>query len=99
MIRKLPVRPGQCRRLTVCLNGTYLVPWSIRRTLATAANAPTADVDTLPLKGFKVLDMTRVLAGVRGQLKVWRLYTDGCHSHIAHKYLAILGMIHYPIPL
>lgn len=38
--------------------------WSLRK-LTTAAAAGGADAANLPLAGIKVLDMTRVLAGVR----------------------------------
>ena len=43
---------------------------------------------TLPLKGIKVLDMTRVLAGVgfRFILRFLSIHADEKHSRTAHRY-------------
>lgn len=48
--------------------------------------------DTLPLAGFKVLDMTRVLAGVSAGLLFFSQWPDmliSLYSHIVHKYWEI----------
>jgi hypothetical protein len=45
-----------------------------RRCMSTAAGV--ADTSTLPLAGIKVLDMTRVLAGVRRYVRAFRGLTD-----------------------
>lgn len=52
----LPRFVGPCARL----NGSRIAP---HRYVATAASTAAAD-STLPLAGIRVLDMTRVLAGV-----------------------------------
>lgn len=58
-----------------------------RRCLATST-----DTSTLPLAGFKVLDMTRVLAGVRRFFPLQDCsYALTSTSLIAHRYLEILG--------
>lgn len=49
--------------------------------------ANVADAMTLPLKGYKVLDMTRVLAGVSLSTFFQAVYIlTRVYSHIAHKY-------------
>ncbi|TVY90886.1 Succinate--hydroxymethylglutarate CoA-transferase, partial [Lachnellula willkommii] len=48
---------------------------------------------TLPLKGYKVLDMTRVLAGVRLLGCRFKKYANNTGSHIVHKYLETWGTI------
>lgn len=64
--------------------------WDLRR-LATAA-AASADASNLPLAGIKVLDMTRVLAGVCFEAHVLaKTLSLTLHSHTAHKFLEILG--------
>ena len=49
--------------------------------------------DTLPLAGFKVLDMTRVLAGVSRNLLFFSQWLDNAdlflYSHIVRKYWEI----------
>ena len=48
--------------------------------------------DTLPLAGFKVLDMTRVLAGVSEGLLFLSQWLDmliSLYSHIVHRYWEI----------
>lgn len=73
---------------TLLSNATTLV---LRRSYST----PVQSTDTLPLAGIRVLDMTRVLAGVS-----WSLALDGPQegtnanistnsSHIAHKFWEI----------
>lgn len=66
--------------------------WSLRK-LATAA-AASGDASNLPLAGIKVLDMTRVLAGVRtNESHGYRARLANFTSHTAHKSLEILGML------
>lgn len=55
-----------------------------RRWLATPIGA--ADAATLPLAGIKVLDMTRVLAGVRFHAKSYQNNRLVSNSHTRHKY-------------
>lgn len=67
--------------------GGYGVQW---RRYSTPATAP----GVLPLEGIRVLDMTRVLAGVSAQLICETLghLTDSFYSLIVHKYWEIWGM-------
>ena len=60
---------------------------SIRRI---ATTAPSGDASNLPLAGIKVLDMTRVLAGVRRKSRDKNLQLTSA-SHTAHKSSEILG--------
>jgi len=65
-------------------------PWTLqRRCLATPA-AGAADTAVLPLAGVKVLDMTRVLAGVRISTSKHEIDTDML-SHTAHRFSVTLG--------
>lgn len=60
------------------------------RSLATTAGL--ADTSTLPLAGIRVLDMTRVLAGVCFcVLFLVGGRANSLHSHTAHKFLATWG--------
>lgn len=91
ILHRLPkTLPRHCRRLAG-LNGYRSTSCNVqRRTFADVA----ADDSTLPLQGYKVLDMTRVLAGVyMNQLKNKKLCTDISHSHTARKFSAISGTI------
>jgi hypothetical protein len=62
-----------CRRNAFAAASKSRMRSVARRTLATAA----ADDGALPLKGIRVLDMTRVLAGVSFVLDVLRESADG----------------------
>jgi hypothetical protein len=55
-------RPVSLLRKRTVLHGAHCIRASQRRWLATPVGA--ADAATLPLAGTRVLDMTRVLAGV-----------------------------------
>lgn len=54
-------------------------------------------IEKLPLAGIRVLDMTRVLAGVRLGLDSRELETQVTvlirHSHTVHKYLRTSGTV------
>lgn len=54
-----------------------------------ATTSSPSDTSTLPLAGIKVLDMTRVLAGVSSAIAIWLELPLTFNSHIALKYSEI----------
>ena len=64
---------------------------SWRRNITTKGDVSKQMVEKLPLAGIKVLDMTRVLAGVRDRFGEVELNSLIPSSHTVLRYLEILG--------
>jgi hypothetical protein len=80
------------KRLLTCPRVGSHCNWRIaRRSIATAPTA-SGDTSNLPLAGIKVLDMTRVLAGVGDAFNGGMIVADFHNSHIVLKFWEILGM-------
>lgn len=65
--------------------------WRIARRGIATNPAASGDATNLPLAGIKVLDMTRVLAGVSETLTDGMVVADFYDSHIVLKYWEISG--------
>jgi hypothetical protein len=95
---KVAARTAPCTTLRSPIRSTQA--W--RRSISTTQTVDKQAVEKLPLAGIKVLDMTRVLAGVSDHcIGATRSKPLTEHSHIVHKSLEILGEqnINYAIEL
>ena len=89
MINMLVQSSRRVIRASLPSSGSNCVKKLPRRCLATATRPGDG---SLPLAGIKVLDMTRVLAGVCSQFILAGAHYSQRISHIAHKSWVISGM-------
>jgi len=78
-------------------SGRFASAWNCgnyRRFFASVGDGK--EVNTLPLSGIRVLDMTRVLAGVSGLCRSDSEPKLSISSRTAHRFLETLGMIEIP---
>jgi hypothetical protein len=92
MLQTPCVRSLYRERLSASVSRLIVSRWT--REVAKRRNYTTAALDSaLPLKGYRVLDMTRVLAGVSLYFKLlWERLAYLLNSHIVHKFSEILGI-------